>query len=182
MKHPFCTTPPAIEAFGKWYARIENLGVELGEADDYIIGLVASREARLQELAVALAACKSARRRLQLGQAERMAAQDMSKALDLVERTYGGAGEVEKTAQAAATGTGGAHVVPFRPAGLSPTAQRIVAAVRAAPLTKSELRRRVKGAQGDFLRGIKDAIAAGELLREGAGSKARPYRYRRSEG
>lgn len=180
MKPPFCATPAAIEAFEKWYARIEAIGVELGEADHYVIGLVASREARLQELSEALATCKTQRRRLQLVQAERMAAQDMAKALDLVERTYGGAGEVEKTAQVAATGTGGARVVPFR--GPSATAQRILAAARTSPLTKAELRRRVKGSQNDFLRALREALAAGELVREGAGSKARPYRYHHSGG
>lgn len=117
------------------------------------------------------------------GLQQRLAAGDMHKALDLLERTFGGAvAEVEAEPARQATGTDGADVLPFRArSGLGAVAQRIVAAAKARPLTKAQLRTRVRGGQGEFLRGLREAIDAGALRRDGSGTKARPYLYR-SEG
>jgi hypothetical protein len=83
-----------------------------------------------------------------------------------------------------ATGTAG-RVVAFPVVGGAekspgPVAQRIVAALSGGEsLRKPELRRRVAGNQGDFLRGLREALAAGLVKRSGSGSKASPYRYQR---
>ena len=176
---PFCTTPGAVAAFKRWRARLETAGVELGEPDAYVVGLVASREARLEELAGELARCKRPDRRLRLLQQERLAAGDMQKQLDLLERTYGGA-VTEAAAPVGAAGTTSGRVVPFPQRRLGATAQRIVAAAaKGGVLTKTQLRERVRGSQGDFLRGLREALAIGALAREGPGSRARPYLYRR---
>jgi hypothetical protein len=175
---PFCATPAAVAAFKRWRARLEAASVQLGEPDAYVVGLVASREARLEELSGELARCKRPERRLRLLQQERLAAADMQKALDLLDRTYGGAA-TEAAAPVRATGTGG-RVVAFPQRGLGPMAQRIVAAAdKGVALTKAQLRERIRGSQGDFLRGLREALAVGALARGGAGSRTRPYVYRR---
>lgn len=149
----------------------------LGEADSYPLALTALAESRLEELGQELATCRDRDRRLRLLAAERLAAQDMAKGLDLLERTFGGA--IGEAVPLKATGTGG-RVLDFPRPGLGPLAQRLVAAVAdGAPLTKAELRSRVRGNQGDFLRGLREALAAGALQKEGAGSRARPFKYRR---
>jgi hypothetical protein len=79
-----------------------------------------------------------------------------------------------------ATGTDGGTVLAFPKVALGKTAQRVVAALAkaGAPLTKTELRRRVPGAQGAFLRGLREATAAGAVVREGRGTKGGAFRYR----
>jgi hypothetical protein len=178
---PFCATKAARDAFERWRSRVVDLGALLTEADDYVLGLAASREARLAELARDLARCKDESRRLRLVAAERLAAGDMAKALELLERTYGAAAPaVEEPLRA--TGTAGrvGRVVTFpgKTAGLGVGAQRCVAAVRTrGPLTKAQLRAAVKGNQGDFLRAVKEALGARALVRTGRGTKTKPYRY-----
>lgn len=66
---------------------------------------------------------------------------------------------------------------------LSAVAGRIVAAVAKAsrPLTKDALRRRVAGSEDDYRRGLREALAAGQVKREGLGRKGRPFLYSRGE-
>jgi hypothetical protein len=105
--------------------------VELGEADRFVVGLLASREARLESLIKELGREADVGRRLRLAAAERLAAQDMARALDQAERIFGGAaGRTEAPIEEhSAMGTEGGRVLAFAPAaaGLSPAAQRIVA-------------------------------------------------------
>ena len=178
---PFCKTAAARAAFGAWRKRLEALGVELADADRYVVGLLASREARLDELTGDLARCKDESRRLRLVAAERLAAGDMQRALELVHRTYGAAEADEQEAGVlqAATGTHG-RVVAFRQrGGLGPLAQRLAAAVAGGALTKAELRRRVRGSQGQFLDGLREALADGAIRRTGTGRRGRPFKYER---
>jgi hypothetical protein len=172
-----------VAAYGRWKARVVAVGAVLTSADDYVLGLAASREARLEELTLSLARCKDQGQRLRLVAAERLAAVDMGKALEVLERTYGAAAPAQEE-QLKATGTtswsgSGGSVVAFpAPSGLDVCAQRIVAAVRRnGPATKDQLRARVKGSQDDFLRGIKTALAMGALVKSGSGTKTQPYRY-----
>jgi hypothetical protein len=46
---PFCKTAQARKAFTAWCTRLQDLGVELAEADFYVIATVASREAALDD-------------------------------------------------------------------------------------------------------------------------------------
>jgi hypothetical protein len=71
-------------------------------------------------------------------------------------------------------------VIPFASKrGPSTLAQRIAATVAKAgrPLTKEALRRRVSGAEGDFLAGLREALDAGVVTRTGRGCKGSPYMY-----
>ena len=183
---PFCgADPAAVQCFDAWVRRLEGRGVELGEADRYVVGIIASREARLEQLAAAVSSAVDGALQLQLVAAERLAAQDVARGLDLLERTFGGSvGEVavEERQAVGATGTDG-RVLPFasKGAGLSPVAQRIAAVVSktSSRLTKDALRRRVPGSEDDFLRGLREAVAAGTVVRSGLGRKRHPYLYAR---
>jgi hypothetical protein len=176
---PFCTTPAAKRAFAAWQKRLEALGVELGEPDTYLVGLIASREARLEELAGELARCKDEGRRLRIVAAERLAAGDMAKALDQAERVFGprvaeGAPAIRKAAH-----EGGSSIVPFPTRAGSMAGQRIVVALtKGGPMRKEALRKLVPGNQGDFLRGLKEAMASGAVVREGTGTKTAAFVYR----
>lgn len=179
---PFCDRDKAATAaFDLWVGRLETLGVELQDADAYVVGLLASREARLEGLVAELRREKDGGRRLRLLAAERLAAQDMAKALDQAERVFGAVTVEDAVEQARqATGTDGANVIAFASKrGPSPVAQRIAATVAKAsrPLTKDALRRRVSGAEGDFLRGLREAVDAGTVIRTGHGRKGSPYVY-----
>jgi hypothetical protein len=175
---PFCTTPIAKRAYAGWTERLEALGVELGEPDTFLVGLLASREARLQELARDLARRKDESRRLKIISAERLAAQDMAKALDQAERIFGSR-VTEDVPEAVRKAMGKASVVPFPKRPGSVTGQRIVVALtKAGALRKDALRRAVSGSQGDFLRGLKEALQSGAVVREGSGTKIAPYTYR----
>jgi hypothetical protein len=183
---PFCEDKRSAAAFDRWAARLEAAGVELGEADRFVVGLLASREVRLEGLVAELRREKDAGRRLRLIAAERLAAQDMAKALDQAERTYGSAveGAAAEVEEQAATGTEGGRVLAFAPAGgLSAVAQRIAAAVEKSsrPLTKDALRRRVAGSQDDFLRGVKEAERAGAIVRSGSGRRGSPFTFQPGE-
>lgn len=174
---PFCTTRAAKAAYAGWWARLEGAGVELGEPDTFLVGLIASREARLQELAHALAKCKDESHRLRIVAAERLAAGDVARVLDQAQRVYGpraveGVPSIRKAAA-------GSSVVafPLRPG--SVTGQRIVVALtKGGPMRKDALRVAVPGNQGDFLRGLKEAVASGAVTREGTGTKTAPFHYR----
>jgi len=181
VSRPFCATAEACARFDAWCSRLRGLGVELADTDLELVGVIASRQARLAALGEELAREADPDRRLRIGAAERMAALDVLKALDAAERAWGGVA-VEGEAEPAVvqrTGTDDGRVVPFRAPGLGVVAQRVAAAVaKAGPLTKGELRRRVPGAQGAFLRGLREALAAGAVVREGDGRKGRPFKYR----
>ncbi len=174
---PFCTTAAAREAYEGWTTRLVALGVELGEPDLFLVGLLASREARLTELARDLAECKDQGRVLRIIAAERLAAGDMARALDQAERIFGSrvTDAVPETVRKAA----GSSVVAFPGKPTSKTGQRIVTALeKKGPLRRDALRRAVPGNQGDFLRGLKEAVGSGAVVREGVGTKTAPYRYR----
>jgi hypothetical protein len=176
---PFCTTPAARQAFVAWQKRLGALGVELGEPDTFLLGLISSREARLQELAQDLADCKDEGRRLRITAAERLAAGDFAKALDQAERIFGPrVTEGEPQAVKLAAQSGGSVVAfPARPGSVA--GQRIVAALtKGGPMKKDDLRLRVAGNQGAFLRGLNEAVKGGAVVREGSGTKSRPYVYR----
>jgi hypothetical protein len=182
---PFCDgDKPAVAAFDRWASRIAAAGVELAEADLYVVGLLASREARLEALGRELRRERDAGRRLRVVAAERLAAGDMQKALDLAERVFGqqvAAGEEQVEVHARATGTD--NVLAFESAGrsLGTVAQRIASVVAKAhrPLTRDALRRRVPASEDDFGRALKEAVAAGAVQRGGAGKKGRPFTYAR---
>jgi hypothetical protein len=176
---PFATTPAAKRAFAAWTRRLADLGVELGEPDLYLVGLIASREARLTELADDLAACKDEGRRLRIIAAERLAAGDMAKALDQAERVFGARvteGLPENVKRAAESG---GSVVAFPQKPRSVTGQRIVVQLqKAGPMGMTALRKAVRGNEGDFRRGLHEAVKLGSILREGSGTKSRPFTYR----
>lgn len=175
---PFCRTKGARAAFERWRSRVVAAGAAVTDADTYVLGLAANRESRLEELVDALAKCKDDGRRLRLISAERLAAGDMAKALELLERTYGAA--VPAVQELRATGTGGGpRLVSFPPpTGLGVLGQRIVQALRAhGGQTKAELRQRVTGSEDAFLRGLKAALALHMVKRTGKGTKVVPYRY-----
>lgn len=183
---PFCSDAAAGACFDAWVKRLEGLGIELQESDGYVIGLLASREVRLEQLAHAVAIERDGSVQLRLVSAERLAAQDMARALDQAERVFGASvaegAAVEQREAVSATGTDG-RVLPFasKGSGLSPVSQRIAAVVAKAsrPLTKDALRRRVSGSEDDFLRGLREAVAAGAVVRSGLGRKGAPYLYAR---
>jgi hypothetical protein len=183
-----CVTRAERAAFAAWRGRLEDLALELGPADEYVVAVIAVREVRLRELTRAVARARKQTEKLRAIAAERMASADFAKALDMAERLFGArVGEEIQEEALGATGTAGTRVVPFIPAGRmkarTVAGQRIVAVLgRGVALTKAELRRRVPGAQGAFLAGLKEAVASGAVKREGEGTKARPFRYRRSEG
>ena len=166
----------------------DALGYEMGEADAYVVGLCASREVRLTQLAAAVAGELDGGTQLRLIQAERLAAADVASSLDHLERVFAVAGEVPKPAALRATGTSGpapsGKVISF--AGVSESkpktaiGQRLAAVVArsSAPLTMPALRRTVQGSEGDFRRGLRDALACGAVRREGSGTKGKPFVYR----
>jgi hypothetical protein len=185
---PFCDGSKALrDAFDRWAGRLSALGVELEEPDRFVVGLLASREVRLEALGAELRRERDSGRRLRIVAAERLAAADMQKALDQAERAFGAAvAEDEVPARAKATGTDGGRVVPFVSAsarGLGQHAQRIVAALAKAPrpMTKAQLRRAVPGGQSEFTRGLREAVDVRAVMRCGRGSKGRPYVYQRGD-
>jgi len=188
---PFCEGSEASRAaFDAWVRRLQALGLEVGEADAYVVGLCASREVRLTQLAAAVAGELDGGTQLRLIQAERLAAADVASSLDHLERVFGVAAEaVPKPAQLRATGTGGpapsGKVISFAGASESKPktaiGQRLAAAVArsSAPLTMPALRRTVQGSEGDFRRGLRDALACGAIRRDGSGTRGKPFVYLR---
>jgi hypothetical protein len=177
---PFCEGSKELrETFDRWVARLAEAEVELTDADRVLIGVVASREVRLEALGRELRREKDSGRRLRVIAAERLAAQDMSKALDQLVRTFGAAAAEEETVAARGTGTDGGRVLSFeaRPQGLGRLAQRIVAALGKRPLTKAQIRRLVSGSRSDFARGLQEAVDSGSVVRSGSGRKGRPFVY-----
>lgn len=122
---------------------------------------------------------------LQLVQAERLAASDVARGLDLLERTFGVQAEgARDPVKVAATGAGdsGGRVVAFTGGSSKPKTkggQRIVAAVVNAGrgLTLAALRRSVAGSQNAFRAGLREAVACGAIRREGQGTRGRPFVY-----
>lgn len=185
---PFCASDPAArEAFDGWVERLRAVGVEVGEADAFIVGLLAVRTARLEQLSRAIAAEADGATQLKLVEAERRAAAAVQASLDHLERALGVAAAAEAPAQLRATGTSGpapGRVISFAVSSAKPKSalgQRLAAAVArsAAPLTMAALRRSVAGSEGDFRRALRDALACGAVRREGSGTKGRPFVYLR---
>jgi hypothetical protein len=178
----------ARSAFDLWLTRLHRLGITVDRAgpDGDLVALVATRQARLEALASELARERDPDRRLRIGSAERLAAGDYARALDLVERAFGSRVEVaaEEPDQLRATGTDDGNVLAFQAPGVrSKAAQRIVAVVAkaGAPLSLAQLRRRVPGSQGDWRRGLREAVDAGAVARSGRGHKGSPFLYSRGE-
>jgi len=170
--------------FDAWCRRLEAAGVELNEADLRIVGLVASRECRLTQLAAAVAGELDGAAQLALVREERLAASAMAAAIDLLERTFGVQAEAVRPVELQATGTAGrgGRVVAFAGAASkvkTAAGQRIVAAVNGAAhgLTFPALRRSVAGSQGAFRAGLREAVACGAIRREGRGTRGAPFVY-----
>jgi hypothetical protein len=180
---PFCSSRAAAAAFDAWVTRLEALGLTLADADRYVVGLLASREALLEGLGAELRRERDSGRRLRLVSAERLAALDMAKALDLAERTFGGAVAEEEPARA--TGTDGRVLAFAAPTlrGLGAHAQRIASVVGKSPrpLTHAQLRQAIAGSEGDFREGLRSAVKAKAIARRGRGKKGSPYVYTRGD-
>jgi hypothetical protein len=191
---PFCEARPARRAFDAWCARLEDLGVVLGAADLFVIGLVASREVRLADLQLAVKRERFMDTKLKLIEAERKASALFQSGLDLLERTFGARAAAAAAApRALALAVGAGRVLPMRPklaslAGVRKAAPnkgaeavkaRILAAVARAraPLTKQELRLQVQADDGTFLRVLGELVKAGQVARSGRGVRSQPHRY-----
>ncbi len=186
----------AEAAFDRWRARLDAAGVEFDNAGAalHVVGLLASREVALERLRRAVRAERTVNKRLRLIAAERRAAGDFRLALEHADRVFGALAvpEAEEVAAAGAVAVNGARVIPMPlrevPAivarrGKAPQAiaQRILAALNASgrALTKVELRKRVPGDAGTFLRELKAMEKSGSIKRSGRGTKGDPFRYHR---
>lgn len=166
----FCNGSKAASAArARWASRIEAARVELTEADLYVVDLLASREARLEDLRRELRRERDADRWLRVVQAERLAAADMAKALDQADRVLGIVIGQEDEEPARRDNDRQRGIV----------AQRIASAVarESQPLTRAELRRRVAGSENDFGEGLREALLSAAVVRNGAGKRGRPYTY-----
>ncbi len=176
---PFCGDERTRRAFDAWCKRIERASValDLETAGAHLVVLLASREVRLEALQERLRRSKGTD--LELVRAERLAAGDMVRTLDLVERVLGPRVAAREPALEA-TGTTGT-VVSFPVKLKSATGQRIAAALAVSPraLLKAELRAVVPGRQDQFLVGLAEAVRSGAVRRSGSGRKKDPYRYGR---
>lgn len=176
---PFCADDPAAITFDRWLARFKALGLELGDADRLLVGLLASREANLADLRRRLAGEGHPEMRLKVGQHERAAAADFARTLELCERLLGARiGDEAPSAVSLPP-----NVVRFRSGSADARArQRILAALAAGPLTRLELRRRAPGDASAFLRGLKALVGEGAVVVRGVGRRGDPKRYQRAAG
>jgi hypothetical protein len=185
---PFCTDDVAASCFDWWATHLESLGIALDDADAYVVGLLASREANLRALRVVLAGASAPDPRLLA--AEARAARDFAEELDRSERVFGA--RIAVAVEAGATrlvAVGGGRVIPMperstlrlapRGRGAEVVAGRITSALATAPgaLTKRELQKAVRGDTSTILRALADLLAAGKVKSEGAGRKGNPRRY-----
>jgi hypothetical protein len=191
-KAPLCVSPAAVAAFHGWEGRLVALGVELNEVDRYVVGVVSGRQAILEELEARLVrVLKKQSERLRLVEAIRKASLSFERGVDLLERTFG-----QRVAEAvsvpeqlvASSGTGGRVLtIPARAAmGVAPRCrgavairQRILGALAQAqlPLSKDQLRGRVRGDEGAFLRVLGELVREGAVRKGGRGRKTDPYTY-----
>ena len=183
---PFCAGDREREkAYEGWMARLERAGFEATEADAFVIGLVASREVKLERLRKLLQKAKQPVDVLRIGEAERRAAGDLRATLEFLERAVGerlDEGAVEAGEEKLAVVGGGRKVLamPARKHTASMAAgDRIKAALARAkrPLTKPEIRKRVPGDAQAFLGALKKLHATGEITRKGRGVNRSPFRY-----
>ena len=190
-KVPFCASPRARACFEAWRARLEGLGVELGDADAYPIAIAASREAALDELQAEVRRTRDLGLKLKLIEAARRASIAFQVAMELIERTFGArVGTV--AALPVAVGGGSARVIPMplrppdrlapRNKGEAAVRARLLTAIANAeaagrPPTKDALAAGVQGDSGTILRVLSALVHSGEVRRLGRGSKGSPYRY-----
>lgn len=189
---PFCEDTLARSCADWWLAHLEGLGIEIGGADRFVIGLLASREANLRGLRVALALAEVPGDRLALLAAESRAARDFAAALDKGEAVFGARAAAAVSTLPMAVGESGRDrgrvlAMPERPGlklasrgrGAQAVAERILAALAraAGPLTKAELRRGVTGDATAFLRALPDLVVEGRVSTTGAGRRGNPRRY-----
>jgi hypothetical protein len=177
LKAPFCAGDRDAElAFSAWLKRVEALGIEVGDADLYVIGVLASREAALERLRRAVV-----KKKLNVGlvAAERLAASAFTRALEQAERVFGS----RVVATPAAGGGAGKVVAMELPRGVKgpvAVAQRIKFALVTGALTKAELGARVQGDTTTFFAQLRALVKSGEIVRDGQGTKGSPFRYRRA--
>lgn len=176
----FCADALTRKHYARAVALVVASGYELGDGDEYVLGPFANAAARLEELAERLAKERKLDRRLRLMRAERLARADFARLTDALERHYPGV-EVEESAVLERTGTGGDVLAFPYPGPSSAVGQRIVAALErtSAPLTREELRKRVRGGRASFLAELKTLVKAGTIERGGRGTRSAPHRYSR---
>ncbi len=189
---PFCPSAKAAKALAAWTSRLEGLGIELAEADRYVIAVVASREAALEDLQVELKLTRDLGLRLKIHEAARRASLAFAAGLELLERTFGArVGSVG--VQPIAVGGGSARVIPMplhlagkpvspKNKGAAAVEARLLTAISRAeqagrPTTREALIGSVRGDKNTVLRMLRELVASGRVRKIGRGSKGNPYRY-----
>ncbi len=188
---PFCPSAQARRAAAAWAARLEALGVQLAEADRYVVAIVASREAALEDLQLQLKRTREVGLRLRIHEATRRASLAFAAGLELLERTFGA--RVGGVALPVAVGGGTAKVLPLVPLriagratprnkGAAAVEARLLAAIGRAeragrPPSKGALCAAVRGDSGTVLRVLNQLVSSGQVRKIGRGSKGNPFRY-----
>jgi len=174
---PFCDAPAARAAFDRWIQRLSALGLELSDADRYLVGVLASREATLQALRAEVAVA-TGDALIRLAAAEDRASRGFVLALNRCQQEF----EPRVSAELdlpVAVGEGRAtpaRVIQFGTADDRVKA-RIIEALGGGRLGKETLRERVPGAQQVFLRALKTLIASGQVAAAGRGTRGAARRY-----
>lgn len=189
---PFCSSPAARAAFDAWRTRVEALGIVLSSGDTYLVGQLAARQLRYEDLQQRVELEQDAGMRLRLVESERRASVAFQAALEVLDRAlHGRVAEAEEQPVVPAAVAGGARVLrmPARPKAGSGLAKRLkgpeavqgrilLALSRAdGPLTRVQLRKRVPGDETTFLRTLAALVESGEIARSGAGVRGRPHVY-----
>lgn len=182
-RRPFASDPATAAAFDRWLASLAEVGVEVTAPLRYLVGAVAAAETAFEEAHGARVAEKAPEARARALETERRLNASFLAAVARLEDAAEAAGQAEVSLPVAVGG--GARILPMRrPAPASSGRRvaavrgRIVAALRrSGPLTKAELRRRVRGDDQAFLRELKALQAEGEVRRSGRGVKGNSYQY-----
>lgn len=180
MTRPFCTSTDAAARFDNWRARLEGQGVELNEADLFVVGLLASRESNLEALRQAIASADPVTL-VKLELAEDRAARAFGLAMDRAERVFAPR-IIEAVEPEAPRAQAPGRVLVMQPRSGDTALDAIVARLLKAldggvRLTKAELRARVRGSQPEFLRAMNLLVEQGRLVRDGHGRRGRPHTY-----
>jgi len=177
-RRPFCPDRASAAAFDRWIEYLVAHEVELTAADRMIVGLLASREVNLTRLREAMARA-GIDRRLRLERAEDRAAKALGAALDRAERVF--ASRIVDEVPAAlplAVGEGSRGHLALVPRRVGAVEARILATLEGGVrLTREELRARVPSANSAFLRALRELVADGRVVRQGAGRRNHPRRY-----
>ena len=178
---PFCDAPAARAAFDRWIQRLSALGLELSDADCFLIGTLAATEVTLTRLQAALAAAEGDDI-LKWAQATDRAGRAFLLALDRCQKEFEPRLAEAEEALPVAVGESRAtpaRVIPFVTAGSAENRvqDRIARALGAERLTKAELRTRVPGAQQVFLQALKALVAGGKVGVDGRGTRGFARRY-----